>query len=83
MTRSQTPMEAMISALQEAHEYFAERADADHNGISYVANTEMRLQLEIEQALRKAGALTTSRTVPLPIVPGFVFDAEDRSGAAA
>ncbi|PSH68564.1 hypothetical protein CU102_12430 [Phyllobacterium brassicacearum] len=72
----------MISALQEAHEYFAERADADHNGISYVPNAEMRLQVEIEEALRRAGAPTTSLAVPLPIVPGFVFDGEDRSSEA-
>lgn len=42
---------ALISnALDEALVYFKDREDADHNGIDFVANEEMRLALEIEQA---------------------------------
>lgn len=38
------------NALDAALVYFKDREDADHNGVDFVANEEMRLALEIEQA---------------------------------
>lgn len=50
--------DALITALKEAREYFAERADADqpHGYDHPVGNAEMTLLVEIDAALAKAGA---------------------------
>lgn len=51
-------IDALVAALREAREYFAERADAEYTteSASPVGNTEMSLLVEIDEALKKAGA---------------------------
>lgn len=43
----------IIEYLHETREYFQERADADHNGVSYVPNEEMRLQMAAQELLNQ------------------------------
>lgn len=49
---------ALSAALREAREYFAERADAEYTTDSAgpKGNAEMSLLVEIDEALKKAGA---------------------------
>lgn len=44
-------MDDAIEALSDASEYFDKRADADHNGHTFVGNEEMRLKSKCDQAL--------------------------------
>lgn len=55
--RAANSHDALITALKEAREYFAERADADqpHGYDHSIGNTEMALLVEIDAALAKAG----------------------------
>lgn len=46
--------EPMREALEAVLEYFESREDADHNGISFVVNEEMRLAIDIREALKIA-----------------------------
>ena len=45
----------IIEVLQACEEYFDNRADADHNGVNFVANEEMRLLIDVRAALKLAG----------------------------
>ena len=47
--------EELRTVLVECEEYFDQRADADHNGVSFIANDEMRLLTEIRDILVKHG----------------------------
>ena len=44
-------IERLRTVLGECEEYFDQRADADHNGVSFIANDEMRLLTEIREVL--------------------------------
>lgn len=41
----------LVRAAREAAYWLKDRADADHNGVSFIANDEMRLADELEAAL--------------------------------
>lgn len=48
----QTPYNVSIEdVLTELLEYMEDREDADHDGERFVANTEMKLAIDIRQAL--------------------------------
>ncbi len=44
-------LERLQTVLRECEEYFDQRADADHNGVNFIANDEMRLLTEIREAM--------------------------------
>jgi len=45
----------LIEALEECYDYFDGRADADCDELGYIPNTEMRMSLLVQAALKKAG----------------------------
>lgn len=51
----------MLEALTECEEYFAQRADADHNGNDYVGNAAMDMLMVVRAALAKATEATNGR----------------------
>jgi hypothetical protein len=53
MKRAAFIIDEMRDALAECREYFDSRADADHNGSTFVANDAMVLVQTIDAALRK------------------------------
>lgn len=45
------PLDTLVEVLEQCREYFADRADADHNGERFVANPAMQLQMAVDVAL--------------------------------
>ena len=55
LAKQQRQITRMTSALNECAEYFEPRQDADHDGDHFIANEEMRLLIEVNEALGKGG----------------------------
>lgn len=45
----------MLALLQEIEPFLADRADADHNGMTFVPNEAMRLLNEVREAIAATG----------------------------
>ncbi len=48
----------MASTLLECLEYFDNHSDADHDGVAWHPNAEMKMAQEIKEVLHKAGVAT-------------------------
>ena len=46
-------IENLTELLHELRDYFDNRSDADHNGVDFVANEEMRLMMRIDEVLKR------------------------------
>lgn len=54
-------MKQLIEVLEKCREYLDRGADADHNGLTYIPNEEMKLMVEINLALA-----SYQNTLPAP-----------------
>jgi hypothetical protein len=46
-------IDELLEVLYECEEYFEARGDADHTGVTYIANQEMRILMHIHKLIGK------------------------------